>query len=134
MLLQSHRREWVYDSLLCGKFASWIMELEEEGERERETGDLLDLGWELGLRKDNRMQAKGEEATWEHEGVASGMRDTDYRPCGEPERKTVVSEENRCWGEYVECGLEMRRARVRCRQGIKGIEGAWRWRETEICW
>ena len=43
-----------------------------------------------------------------------------------------IPEHARVWGECVDLELQRRRAKVRCRQNVKG--GGWVWREKEISW
>jgi hypothetical protein len=44
LLFSSPRREGMWDSILCGKVGSWIMQVEEEGMREFQPGEALSVG------------------------------------------------------------------------------------------
>jgi len=56
LLLSSPRREGMWDSILCGKAAQWIMEVEEEGMREYEEWDPV--GVNEGVKEEKRVMVK----------------------------------------------------------------------------
>ena len=56
LLLSSPRREGMWDSILCGKAAQWIMEVEEEGMRQYEEWDPV--GVNEAVKEEKRVMVK----------------------------------------------------------------------------
>ena len=56
LLLSSPRREGMWDSILCGKAAQWIMEVEEEGLRTYEAWDPVGINEQV--KEDRRVMVK----------------------------------------------------------------------------
>jgi hypothetical protein len=120
----------MYDSLLAGKVAAWMMSLEEEAKNphpSKATTDITYLDW-YNHNDGTDLRALD---PWNGDEVADmmnlGLEDEDF----------FLGGEVRAWGPVIEWDVQDgRRAKVRCRQNFRAGDGSisWCWRETDIEW
>ncbi len=134
LLLSSHRREWMYDSLLAGKIGLWMVELEEEAVRA--SHDPFHEDW-CGSSASGSIDDLGEDWFERPQQVFTGLGGLGHGHGHVSGQEMYIEECHRAWGEMVEFDLQNgRRAKVRCRQNFRQDDGSvgWKWRETDIWW
>jgi hypothetical protein len=142
LLLSSHRREWMYDSVLIGKIGAWMLSLEEDARAAHSRKTSIDSTLNvLQSRKSSvdiafgdwfgNSNSKGFDVDWTDDGFASLDR------ASRGDETAHIDDSNRVWGPVTEWDIDNgRRARIRCRQNFRTVDGniAWIWKETDISW
>lgn len=148
LLLSSHRREWMYDSLLAGKVAAWMLSLEVEQSASHLRKTSVASSSSLTSVTSNT-SIDPSFGNWFAPSLddGQGIHDTDWIEQEIASMNDLVhlgeeiyeegAEDNRAWGPIIEWDVQLARtARVKCRQNFRAQDGSigWKWKETDIRW
>lgn len=138
----------MYDSLLAGKVAAWMLslEVEQSASHSRKTS-IASSSSVTSITSNNSIDSNF--GNWFAPSIddGEGIHDTDWIEREIASMNELVhlddevyeegAEDNRAWGPIIEWDVELARtARVKCRQNFRAEDGSigWHWKETNIRW